>query len=312
MSDIKISVVVAVYNIEEYIEACIKSVAEQSFDSFEVILVDDGSLDSSGEICEVYAEKYENVSVYHKENGGLSDARNFGLSKAKGEYVLFADGDDLLLPKALNTLYGQAEATNADIVIGEARLSKPSEAMERFEKIAREAFEEGKPYSGKEYLLGCLSKGALRVEAWRNLYRKEFLINNSLAFKCGIAHEDEEFTPRALLAAEIVVLTKEPFYYYNNDRTGSIMNSENHKKVTDKLTIYNELLEIYKYVKPRRLKRLLEDDVTWKYLECYSYKGLDPKLFKRLLPLRCAYSFKRRVKALMFAVSPRLFVKLFK
>lgn len=116
---------------------------------------------------------------------------------------MFVDGDGFIFPYACAELYKTAENTNADIVIGKARTARESASMQRFEAIAERAFEVNVAYTGREYLEGCLSGGALRVEVWCGLYRKDFMEQNDLIFKAGVAHEDEEFTPRALLAANI-------------------------------------------------------------------------------------------------------------
>lgn len=311
MNDVKISIIIPVYNIENYVEDCILSVLSQTFKEIEVILIDDGSCDESGKICDKFAEENESVRVYHKANGGLSDARNFGIGKARGKYVLFVDGDDKISQDACEVLYSDAEKKNADMVIGCAELEKPSSAMERYEKAALDNFEMHKTYTGIEYLFGCLEKGALRVEVWRCLYLRDFLSGNTLLFKKGIAHEDEEFTPRALLAAQRVVLTEKAFYHYNNVRQGSVMNKPDPKKAQDKISIYNEQLKLYKQLKPRRLRRLLEDDIAWKYMDCYKVYGAKVMKADKFLPIKCAYSLKRRIKATVFAISPELHNKIF-
>lgn len=330
---VKISVVIPVYNVEPYLVRCLETVVAQSFDGFEIILVDDGSTDGSAGICDDYAQRCGNVSVIHKKNGGLSDARNCGLDRAAGEYVLFVDSDDRLAPGALAALYsethiGSHEASaadsdtggasspvgdGADVVIGRVKTDRPSSAMDRFERIAAERLEYHRVYTGAEYLIGCLGGGALRIEAWRSLYRRGFLLGGGLRFKVGITHEDEEFTPRVLLAARSVVLSDAEFYLYDNARTGSIMNSAllSPKKARDRMDTYEELLEIYGSTEPRLLRRLLRDDIAWKYMDCCRQYRLDRQSdirISRTLPLRCAYHFKRRLRALAFAISPRLYV----
>lgn len=311
MSDIKISVIIPIYNIKDYIADCITSVMNTGFDGLEIIAVDDGSRDESAKICDSFAS--DTVRVFHKENGGLSDARNFGLEKAVGKYVFFLDGDDRVLPETFSTLYELCESTNADIAVGKARLAKPSEAMARFERIAEERITPGVAISGKEYLSACLSGGALRVDVWRCLYRRDFLENNRLLFKKGIAHEDEEFTPRAFLSAKTVVTTPAEIYFYNNDRPGSIMNTASLKKISDRMNTYSELLSVYSGISPRRLRKLLCDDVSWKYIDCCTamIKADTVADFDRFLPLKTAYKPKRRIKALAFAISPKLYSKHF-
>lgn len=312
MNEAKVSVIVPIYNIENYIEPCVRSILSQELDGVEILLIDDGGSDRSGELCDRLAERHTSISVYHKENGGLSDARNYGLERARGKYVMFVDGDDRLLPGALSGLYSTASATDADIVIGRAKLARASAAMERYERIVAESFSPKNVYTGAEYLIRCLERGALRVEVWRSIYRKSYLDSAHLRFKCGVAHEDEEFTPCALLEAERVVTLDREVYYYNNDRAGSIMNSDDIKKSVDRIMIYEQLCKRFKAVRPARLRRLLEDDIAWKYMDtvkaCKACKKLH---FNRCLPIFKAYHMKRRIKAAIFALSPNIYSKLF-
>ena len=104
----KISIIIPIYNIERYLHRCLDSVLNQTFEEWQAILVDDGSTDKSGEIAEEYAAKDNRFVVTHKENGGLSDARNVGISKATGEYIMFVDGDDFIHPQAMEIIYALA------------------------------------------------------------------------------------------------------------------------------------------------------------------------------------------------------------
>ncbi len=310
-----ISVVVPVYNVEDYVKRCLDSLVMQTMTAIEVLVVDDGSTDGSGAICDEYAARYDTIQVLHKPNGGLSDARNYGLARATGEYVLFVDSDDYLEPDACEALLAETGAGDVDMVIGRAALEKPSAAMQRFETVAAQLACH-RVYTGKEYLIGCLSGGALRVEAWRSLYRRAFLQQNDLHFQKGIMHEDEEFTPRALLAAQKVVLSDRAFYHYDNARTGSIMNNSaaSLRKLTHRVQIYNQQWELYRTVQPRRLRRLLEDDLSWKYLDCvcrYDPAKRDELAVGRTVPLRCAYKPKRKLKALAYAICPTLYTNRF-
>ena len=110
----KISIIIPVYNVEKYLRECLDSILAQSYKDFEIILVDDGSTDSSGNICDEYSMKYENIKVLHKNNNGLSSARNAGLDIAQGEYILFIDSDDVVSPVMLETL--MAHVAGYDIV----------------------------------------------------------------------------------------------------------------------------------------------------------------------------------------------------
>lgn len=117
MCNISVSIIVPVYNVKKYLLDCLESLANQQFDGYEILLIDDGSTDGSSELCAEYAAKYHNIQVYHKKNGGLSSARNFGLEKAVGRWVIFVDSDDYWLSKdVLSTLVTTAETTNSDLV----------------------------------------------------------------------------------------------------------------------------------------------------------------------------------------------------
>lgn len=111
-----ISVIIPVYNVEDYLHYAVDSLLNQSYEEFEIILIDDGSTDSSGYLCDKYAREYSNISVYHKENGGLSEARNFGVLKCKGEYITFLDPDDYLEPYTLELMNRLQMKYSADVV----------------------------------------------------------------------------------------------------------------------------------------------------------------------------------------------------
>ena len=108
--DVQISIIVPIYKVEKYLVRCVESLIAQDFSSLEIILIDDGSPDRCGEICDNYAKKDARITAYHKPNGGLSDARNYGLERAHGEYVLFVDSDDYLEPGACASLWKEAQA----------------------------------------------------------------------------------------------------------------------------------------------------------------------------------------------------------
>ena len=110
-----ISVIVPIYNVEAYLEKCIESILSQDYTPLEIILVNDGATDGSGEICDKYAKQYENITALHKKNGGLSSARNAGMEIMQGEYVSFIDSDDYIAPDMISTLYADLIKNNADI-----------------------------------------------------------------------------------------------------------------------------------------------------------------------------------------------------
>ena len=227
-----LSVVIPVYNIRDYVERCVRSVLAQPDVPLEVLIVDDGSTDDSGAVCDALAAEDSRVTVIHKPNGGLSDARNYGLCHAQGEYILFMDGDDWLAENVCPGLLQMALQDRADVVIGKAHFLREEPVMTRWEEAVEKNFTFHTVYTGKEYLLKCLQTGGLRVEVGRHLYRTGFLRANGLQFCKGILHEDEEFTPRAIYFAKRIRYV--PIRVYNYlQHNGSFMGSYDPKRRSD-------------------------------------------------------------------------------
>ena len=169
----EISVVVPVYNVEPYLCRCIDSILHQTFSNFEVLLIDDGSTDRSGEICDQYTAVDQRVRVCHKSNGGLSDARNVGISMARGDYILFVDSDDYLEPDALEDLSGGI-GERADIVLGGYKKVMGDQYM----TFSRSGTEYNRVYSANEYL----KKANLDVVVCGNLLRRQYLLEKEILF----------------------------------------------------------------------------------------------------------------------------------
>lgn len=180
-----ISVVIPVYNVEKYVRLCIDSVINQSYNDFEIILVNDGSLDKSGEICDEYASKYENIRVVHKKNEGLGYARNEGIEIAKGKYIVFVDSDDYVEKDMLLDLYKEAELQGCDTCIG-----GHNRVSEENNFIVAQAHEKRVLRDGevvKEFIprmIGSLpdKKDSLPLSAWNVLYSMEIIKNNNIRF----------------------------------------------------------------------------------------------------------------------------------
>lgn len=203
-----ISVIVPVYKIEPYLRPCVDSILAQTYDALEVILVDDGSPDGCPAICDEYEAADARVTVLHKENGGLSDARNAGLRAAKGDYVAFVDGDDVLAKTFLERLV----SAGADI-------AQCGFCREGEDALAADASFE--TFSGREMLrrMNMDADGAYTV-VWNKLWRRELL--EDCFFPVGRQHEDEFFTWRVYWRAASCAVTDAPLYYYRR-REDSIM-----------------------------------------------------------------------------------------
>ncbi len=168
MKNVIISILVPVYNVEQYLPRCIESVLSQDFQDWEMILVDDGSSDKSPQICDEFAEKDSRIKVIHKQNGGLVEARQAGLDAAKGEYLMFLDSDDWLMPHAITTLYNYAELGDYDIVRGCNRRVYDDGSF----TIERGRFYKGEVTGSEQYLEKVITAD-FEAYLWGALYRME-------------------------------------------------------------------------------------------------------------------------------------------
>lgn len=210
-----ISVIVPIYNVEAYLERCLNSLIKQTFSEFELILVDDGSQDQCGKICDAFALKDDRIKVIHKENGGLSDARNAGLKIAVSEYIAFVDSDDWVRPDYLELLMNGIQTFGADIC--ECEVVRTSE-----EKIpmGEDSTEVGKCYSTEEGLKLLMEDQVFHQYVWNKIYKRKLLDN--IFFSIGKTNEDEFWTYQVFGNAQRIVKIKEKLYYYFQ-RDDSIM-----------------------------------------------------------------------------------------
>ena len=164
---VKVSVIVPVYNVEKYIRKCLDSLVNQTLENIEIIIVDDGSTDTSKDIIKEYMDKYKNIKYYQKENGGLGDARNYGLQYATGKYIAFLDSDDYIRVRTYQLMYEKAEKEDSDIV----------ECNFYWTYQNRKRKDIGEKYFGKQEMFE-----KARVIAWNKLYRKEMLDRANVEF----------------------------------------------------------------------------------------------------------------------------------
>jgi len=225
---IDISVVVPVYNVEEYLVACVDSLLKQRGINHEVILVDDGSTDRSGAIVDQYAQKYSRIKVIHQENGEASAARNAGLNIAQGKYIAFADSDDWLKENSLCKLYREAIKFQADVVMGKVEFGHTDGSMSYYKPVPDELM--NIPFTGKEGFIRLVKAGAYRPMVWNYIYRKSFLDEIQAQFELGVTpHEDELWTPVVICQASKIVMVDTEYYFYRQ-REQSVLYSTNFRK----------------------------------------------------------------------------------
>lgn len=275
----KITIIVPVYKVEKYLAKCVDSLIDQTYENIEILLVDDGSPDKCPEICDEYAQKDLRIKVIHKENGGLSDARNEGILHAQGEYILFVDSDDYIDMNSCEKFVQIIKDNEPDIVVGNAYRVDG----ERIYPMKHTLNTNGKIISGDEYLKEELRAQTMHMAAWLNLYKKSFLEKNDLKFKKNLLHEDEEFTPRTFLKAKSVVGTNIFFYNYLI-RENSITTSKNKLKNAEHLMqTCKELEKQFQYIQDIELKRLLNNHLVNKFLSTFQLAKLYKKEHQNLV-----------------------------
>lgn len=235
----EVSIIVPVYQVENYIRQCIDSILVQTFTDFELILVDDGSKDKSGQICDEYAVLDQRVKVIHKENGGLSDTRNCGMDQAVGNYFMFVDSDDYIAPTMLEYLYKALMNKEADIAV--------CNFLYFFEEDRKRDFStniQSEVLSGAEIFYSRKNERVYGIwtVAWNKLYKRETLGN--VRFRFGKYHEDE-FWANDIYQMDIKVVTIPECLYYYRQRDNSIMGRKNIKRDFDILEALQERIAVY-------------------------------------------------------------------
>lgn len=210
-----ISVIVPVYKVENYLDRCVRSIVAQSYSCLEIILVDDGSPDRCGAICDAWARKDRRIKVIHKENGGLSDARNVGMAAATGELIGFVDSDDWISPEMYQLLYENMQENGSDIAACGVEMvwddGSPSRMLTQTGCCVLDA---------QQAMQAIIEESALKQPVWYKLYKTDLIRN--IPFAVGKYHEDVFWSYQAIGAAGYVSVMDTPCYYYTQ-RSGSIM-----------------------------------------------------------------------------------------
>lgn len=234
-----ISVIVPVYNVEMYLKKCINSILNQTLKKLEIILVDDGSTDNSGIICDEYKFIDKRIKVIHKENGGLSSARNIGIDNATGDYLAFIDSDDWIEPNMIEVLFDMLEKNDSDISICEFIKCYDENVQPIQEEIKIEIFNNIDALKK----LYDENKGIYMTIACNKLYKRNLL--EKVRFPLGKIHEDEFFIYKVLYEANKISYINRKMYYYRQ-RENSIMNSRLTKKRLDAFQAFDERIEFIK------------------------------------------------------------------
>ena len=258
-----ISIIVPIYNVEPYLQRCLDSIINQTYSNLEIILIDDGSSDKSPQICDEYASKDNRITVIHKKNGGLSDARNTGLDNCKGEFISFIDSDDWVEQSYIETLLHALEQTNADISI--ANFIKTQFSY----KYILKTYEHNFTILNSTEALAKLwnrEEDSIFVTAWGKLFKKSLYTN--IRFPKGRIHEDEYTSYKLLYHSNLIVFLDVPLYIYFQ-RKDSIMGQ------VEKSSIRSLRAQIEKYLFFKRkniphILNLFVKKLCWDVIFAYS------------------------------------------
>lgn len=256
-----ISVIVPVYNVEPYLQRCVDSIRNQTYDHLEIFLIDDGSTDRSGELCDLCAQQDPRVRVVHQKNGGLSAARNRGLELAQGKYISFADSDDLLEPRMLETLYQDLTGQEAEMSVVGYRMFETEEEL-----CPAEVTAPVQCMTGTDAIRNTLVSDDLGDFAWNKLYRRELF--REVRYPLGRMMEDQGTTYKLFLQCRKVAYRPEPLYGYYQ-RPDSILHRRNLKFYEDKFDMGWQKYQALRQAVPE----MLENDAAMLSVaeHCYPY-----------------------------------------
>ncbi len=267
-----ISVIVPIYNVEKYLTKCIESIINQTYKNLEIILVDDGSPDNCPIICDEYAKKDSRIKVIHKKNGGLSDARNYGMSLATGEYISFIDSDDYIDENMYEQMVTALIDNNADIV--SCAINDVYNDKIETKNIKQEL------YNTELAIKDLLLEINLTQTVWNKLYKKEII--EGITFEKYKINEDDFWTYQIIANSKRIITINKPFYYYIH-RESSIMGQGYSEKNLDGLEARYKQYEFIKKNYPNLVFIARKEYFFMEYFYIKNYYKITIKIKKRML-----------------------------
>lgn len=229
-----VTIIVPVYNVESYLRACVESCVKQLYPHVEIILIDDGSTDNSGVICDELAKLHKNVLTFHKQNGGLSDARNYGIKFANGKYIMFVDSDDIIAEKMISVLLDDIKKNGGDIAVCQFT------HFFNAEKINFSISDEKSVLDAESALMEFLYQKRISPSACAKLYRSELLEN--ISFVVGQRFEDNDFMYRIIKKSQKIIVSMSQLYGYRH-RKNSITNVSFSERDFDIIDIGKKIID---------------------------------------------------------------------
>ena len=301
----KLSIIVPVYNVEQYIHQCIYSIVNQTIKDIEILVINDGTLDKSIEIINEFHD--DRIKIINQRNGGLSSARNTGIKYATGEYIVFIDSDDYLLREdVLEDMYNQIYEDDADILVGNALAVYDNDTSVKMTRNSRVFTKQ--IISSEDFLKRFLEAKSMLAPVWLNIYKNSLI--KDMRFREGILHEDEEFTPRIFLKAKKISVYPKEFYGYRQ-RVGSISKAgDMTKNSVDLINTCMELEKKFDCIEDKKLRLLYKDYLVMLMIHAIRIGGntkISNEIYKFLFAN--SYSIKNKIKSLMIRCIPQFFVK---
>jgi len=247
----KVSIIVTVYNVEKYLEKCLNSLVNQTLDNIEIIIVNDGSPDNSFKMIKEYSKKYPKIiKEYTIENSGLGEARNYGLDKCNGKYIMYVDSDDYIEKNMAEDLYNLAEKENSDVVIcGYNVINEDTNEIIKHETAYS-------PIEPTNFLYSLLFG---KTAVWNKLYKKELIQNNKIKYRSRVWYEDVDFSFKVYTKSKKVSFINKSYYNYLI-RSGSIMNNDNLERTSELCQSFDEVI---KYSKENKVYEKYQKEIEF-------------------------------------------------
>lgn len=304
MENVEVSIIVPVYNNEKYLRQCLDSIINQTFKDIEVILVDDGSTDNSASICEEYAKEDSRVVFIHSENKGVSNARNIGIDKSKGKFIMFCDSDDWIENDYIESHYDNIITKCVDIVhSGIYRNFYKNDILKKNEAAGVSSglyIHKNDLHRYLEYVLETMEGPFL--SSYAKIYKSDIIKNNNIYFDTKmIFHEDFDFTLRYLQRVESIYISKDIKYYYRAILGNQGLKKRNKNNVIYEVSKYHK--ELNNLIKSLEYDQSMKDYIEYKFIEYYKL------VLKKLIMVENDISKNERNKILSLLVKDDEFCK---
>lgn len=309
-----ISVIIPVYNVEKYLEKCLISVLSQTYQNLEIILIDDGSTDGSGKICDEYSKKDKRIIVIHKENGGLSEARNYGINKVNGKYIVFVDSDDYVSKLYIEKLYETVKKYCVKIV--QCNIAMVDENGKEMNKMGY--LQEEVKTSTEMIKDLCTEHKIENTATWNKIYAVELF--EKIRYPVGKIHEDEFITYKILYSVDKIAIIHQELYFYRQ-RDGSITKRKYSLKRLDSLQAMEERLKFFEERDEKKLYEISMEGmlrgISFAYTAIKKEKIAPKELqndlvkeYRKYFRKFCGFKnvrLRMKIKRMMFFIFPNIF-----